>query len=156
MFDFIASSMATEAASLPEYTQTRQASAIDSGGHASEAPAQGIKTSNGAIFTGYYKNFHAMPEKDKQAVLEERKRLNISPKKGKYVHKKSNLSSVASKKDKALKKMTREIASLKVKFKGIEKKDDKDSSSEEEDGRVQDNAGDQFGGRKSKKAKKGK
>ena len=49
--------------------------------------------------------------------------------------------------------MTREIASLKVQFKDIEKKD---SWSDEAEDEVQDNAGDQFGGHRSKKAKKGK
>ena len=60
-FDFIANSLAAEVASLPEYAQTRQASKIDSSRRTGDAPTQGIKLSNGAKITGYYKNFHSMP-----------------------------------------------------------------------------------------------
>ena len=69
-FDFIANSLAAEAVSLPEYAQTRQASEVDSGVRAGEAPTQENKTPVGTIFTGYYKNFHLISEKDKRAVIE--------------------------------------------------------------------------------------
>jgi hypothetical protein len=48
--------------------------------------------------------------------------------------------------------MTREISSIKARLKDVGKS--KKASSEDEDSNVQDNAGNQFGGRKRKKQKK--
>ena len=153
-FDFIANSMAAEAASLPEYSQARGVSEIDTGGRSGSAPTSGVKMADGSIFTRFYPNFHDMEDSLKQAVYDERKRLGIVPKKGKYSSKKNNnrKTSATKSKDKAIKKMTREIASMKSKFKDMEKRDG--SSKSTDDDEVQDNAGDQFGDRKTKKAKK--
>jgi hypothetical protein len=135
---------AAEAANLPEHVPNRQASSLDSrGGHGGSAPESGIKGPDGVIFTGFYKNFQQLSDEDKQAIFDERKRLNIVPKRSRGSSRPCSTSSVKSKK-KTLAKMTREIASLKVK---------KGASSNEAD-ETPDNAGDQFGGRKSKKSKK--
>jgi hypothetical protein len=152
-FDFIANSMAAEAASLTDYSQARQASEMDTSGRSGSAPASGIKLSDGSIFTGFYKNFNQLSDQDKQGIFDERKRLGIVPKKGKFSPKRT-ASAVKTKKDKSnLAKMTREIASLKVKFKDLVEK--KGSSSNDDDvDEIQDNAGDQFGGRRQKKNKK--
>jgi hypothetical protein len=149
-YDFIANSMAAEAASLPDHVPNRQASGVGSQGTPNAAPPTGIKGSNGEIFTGFYKNFQSLSEDDKQAIFNERKRLNITPKRSRVG--KSKASAITVKK-KALAKMNREISSLKTRLKGMEK-DKKVLSSDEEDGDIQDNAGDQFGGRKKKKQKK--
>jgi hypothetical protein len=155
-FDFIANSMAAEAASLPEYSQARNTSEIDTGGRSGSAPTSGVKMADGSIFTGFYPNFHDLEESQKQIIYDERKRLGIVSKKAKHSSNrngKSNRKTSATKsKDKAIKKMTREIASMKSKFKDMEKKGGSSKSSDDDE--VQDNAGDQFGGRKTKKAKK--
>jgi hypothetical protein len=83
-------------------------------------------------------------------MRDERKHLNIVPKRSRGASRPRSTSSVKSKK-KTLAKMTREIASLKVKFKDLQEK--KGASSDEAD-EMQGNTGDQFGGRKSKKSKK--
>jgi hypothetical protein len=150
-YDFIANSLAAEAASLPDYVPNRQASGLDSHGGKGSSPESGVKGPDGTIFTGYYKNWNSISDDDKHAVYEERKRLGVVPKKAR----RSKPSSIKTKK-KTLAKMTREIASLKTKFNNLKKKrgassdDDADGADE-----PQDNAGDQFGGRKDKKKKRG-
>jgi hypothetical protein len=54
-FDFIANSMAAEAANLPEHAPNRQASSLESrSGRGGSAPESGIKGPDGAIYTGFY------------------------------------------------------------------------------------------------------
>ena len=142
--------MSAEAASLPEHVPNRQASGIGSsqGGHGS-APESGVKGPDGVIFTGFYKNFNRLSDEDRQAILDERKRLGI-------VHKKSRCSKTSSVRTKtsALTKLNREIASLKVKFKDLQGKRGATSDDGDEAQEPQDNAGDQFGGRKKKRKDK--
>jgi hypothetical protein len=101
------------------------------------------------IFTGYYPNFNELSEGDKDTVQEERKRLGIQKHNGgkKPSGKPRNSSSIKSKKKK-LKTLKREIAAMKVTHKDL--KDKKGEDSDE----PQDDAGNQFGGRKAKKSKK--
>jgi hypothetical protein len=148
-FDFIANSLAKEAASLPEFNPNRQASAVDS---RSGVPESGIRGPDGVIFTGFYKNFQQLSENDKQAIYDERKRLNIVPKKSRSERTKKRTTSAIKSKKKTLVMMNREISSLKARLKDMEGK--KTTSSGDEDDAPQDNAGDQFGGRKQKKQKK--
>jgi hypothetical protein len=150
-YDFIANSLAVEAASLSEYVSNRQASGIGIKGGKDSAPASGVKGQDGTIFTGYYPNWNAIPNEDKVLVYDERKRLGID---GKKRPRRSKPSAIKTKK-KSLSTLTREIASLKAKFSKLQKKrgaSSDDDAEETED--PQDNAGDQFGGRQSKKKKK--
>jgi hypothetical protein len=150
-YDFIANSLAVEAASLSDYVPNRQASGVDSKGAKDSAPASGVKGQDGTIFTGYYPNWNAIPNEDKVLVYDERKRLGIE---GKKRPRRSKPSAIKTKK-KNLTKLTREIASLKTKVNALQKKrgTSSDDDAEEAD-EPQDNAGDQFGGRQSKKKKK--
>ena len=74
------------------------------------------------------------------------------PKKSGGSHSKKGQTSAITVNKKTLSKMNREISSMKAKLKGVTKA--KRTSSNDEDSDVQDNAGDQFGGRKKKKQKK--
>ena len=154
-YDFIANSLAAEAASLPDYVPNRQASGLESQGGDGPAPKSGVKGTDGVIYTGYYSNWDKISNSDKHTVYEERKRLGIVSNDSKKTRR-SKPSSIKTKK-KTLAKMTREIASLKTKFKNLNKKRGAASSDDDDDGanEPQDNAGDQFGGRKDKKKKKG-
>ncbi len=151
-YDFLANSMAAEAASLPDHAPNRQASGVDRHPTPGSAPNSGIKGANGDIFTGFYKNFQSLSDDEKQAIFDERKRLNINPKKSCGNHSKKGQTSAIKVNKKTLSKMTREISSMKARLKDVGKS--KKASSEDEDSDVQDNAGDQFGGRKKKKQKK--
>ena len=151
-YDFIANSLAAEAASLPDHVPNRQASGVES--QSGEAPKNGVKGQGGAIYTGYYSNWDKLPNSDKQMVYEERKRLGITAVDNRIKSRRSRPSSVKTKK-KTLAKMTREIASLKSKFNNLKKKRGASSEDENDDDEPQENAGDQFGGRKEKKKKKG-
>jgi hypothetical protein len=151
-YDFLANSIAAEAASLPDHAPNRQASGVDRHLTPGSAPTSGIKGANGDIFTGLYKNFQSLSNDEKQAIFDERKRLNINPKKSRGNHSKKGQTSAIKVNKKTMSKMTREISSMKARLKDVGKS--KKASIKEEDSDVQDNAGDQFGGRKKKKQKK--
>jgi hypothetical protein len=150
--DFLANSMAAEAASLLDHAPNHQASGMDRHPASGSAPTSGIKGAKGDIFTGFYKNFQSLSDDEKQAIYKERKRLNINPKESCGSHSKKGQTSAIKVNKKTLSKMTREISSMKARLKDVGKS--KKPSSKDEDSDVQDNAGDQFGGRKKKKQKK--
>jgi hypothetical protein len=150
--DFLANSMAAEAASLLGHAPNRQASGVDRHLTPGSAPPSGIKGANGDIFAGLYKNFQSLSDDEKQAIFDERKRLNINPKKSRGNHSKKGQTSAIKVNKKTLSKMTREISPMKARLKDVGKS--KKASIKEEDSDVQDNAGDQFGGHKKKKEKK--
>jgi hypothetical protein len=59
----------------------------------SSAPTSGIKGANGDIFTGFYKNFQSLSDDEKQAIFDERKGININPKKSCGNHSKEGQTS---------------------------------------------------------------
>ncbi len=152
-FDFIANSLAVEASKSPDSSASRNTSGVDTRGTSNSAPVSGVKGPDGVIFAGCYPNFSQLTDSEKQSIMDERKRLDVpgTPGKRSPKNRTAKTSSIKAKK-KNLAKMTREIASLKVKFKAIEGKRDAASSSDDAD-TAQDNAGDQFSGRKNKKKK---
>ena len=151
-YDFIANSLSAEAASVPESSQSRQASGVESHG-GSDEPKTGVKGADGSVHVGHYTNWNALSEDDKQLVFAERKRLGITSKKKTHKGGHSKTSAVKTKK-KTLTKLTRKVAALQAKCTSLKKK--VKFSDEDDDGtdEPQDNAGDQFGGRNSKKKKK--
>ena len=102
----------------------------------------GIHDKKGNIFTGYYSNFFKMSEEDKDAVIKERKRLGITPRKkkqpGKHTHDSRKASAIKSKKT-ALKKLNRKFSAAKTKLKEKKVKFAVESSSED-DSEVQNDA----------------
>jgi hypothetical protein len=151
-YDFIANSLSAAAASAPE-NSTRQTSGVGSQGGA-EAPKSGVKLPDGSVHAGHYENWAALLEGEKQQVFAERKRQGITSKRKPQAGK-SKAAAVKTKK-KALDKLTRKVAALETKAKNLKKKVAFESDDDEaEETEPQDNAGDQFGGRKSKKKKKG-
>jgi hypothetical protein len=149
-YDFIANSLSAEAQKSADFVPNRQASGVGShtGG---PAPASGVRDEAGVIFTGYYPNFNKLSKGDKDTIQEERKRLGIQKHNGgkKPGGKPRNSSSIKSNKKK-LKTLKREIAAMKVTHKELKDKKGEDSDDDE----PQDDAGNQFGGRKAKKSKK--
>ncbi len=150
-FDFIANSLAAEASKSPDSAASRNASGVDARAGANSAPVSGVKGPDGVIFAGFCANFAQLSDADKQTMFDERKRLgvanNTSKRSPKNRHAKT--SSIEAKK-KTLAKMTRQIASLKKKFKALEGKRDAASSGDDTE-TAQDDAGCQFSGRKKKK-----
>lgn len=137
---------------LPDYQSNRKISATDSnkkakvkhirggGGADPASKRKGIHMPDGSIWTGYYSDWETMPEKDKNTVMETRKKNKA---KGGTPHKKKapNLKT--------------QIADLKRSIAALKKSsgdDDTDGSSEAND--APNNAGNAFGGRSKKKQKK--
>jgi hypothetical protein len=147
-YEFITNSFSAAVALLPEYVQTkRNASGVDSSkGH---SPSNGIRGADGKIFTGYYKDFKSLSSEDKTAIIEEGQRLNITPKKTKSRNSGRGASSVKQGKKQVV-KLTKQIAALKTRVHNAEKR----QAAVSDDSDPEDNAGDQFGGRQAKKAKK--
>lgn len=150
-YAFIVNNLSAEVANLPDYVPNRQASGVGthSGG---DAPASGVVGKDGKVFTGFYRNFNTLSQDDKDTIFEERKRLGISPKKSRRA---SAVKKGGSLKDKHKQVITlqRKIASLKKKV-AFKTKSSESKVSDSDDDSIQNNAGDSFGGREAKKAKK--
>jgi hypothetical protein len=151
-FDFIANSLAVEASKSPDGSASRNTSGVDTRGSGSNsAPVSGVKGPDGVIFVGYYSNFAQLSDAEKQTIFDERKRLGVTNTTGKHSPKDrhAKTSSIKAKK-KTVAKMTREIASLQIKFKALEGKRDAASSGDDTE-TAQDDAGNQFSRPRKKK-----
>jgi hypothetical protein len=148
-YAFIVNSLSVQATGqAPDHATNRNTSGVDSQGKPL-APEGGVKSTDGTIFTGYYPNWQQLSDANKQSVYDERARLDIKNVRGKKPpHKGRGASAIKSNK-KQVGKLNRKIASLKARLKSANDKDDDD-----EPEAIQDNAGDQFGGRKKKKENK--
>lgn len=151
-YNFIANSLSAEVVNLPDYSApTRQASGVDSGGGSSmgkgQGPVQGIRSENGTIYTGFYNAWQKLSAEDKQAVMSERDRLKITHQKSSR-RSGNNRRASSVKKTSTLAKAKRKISSLQTQLKEAEKKVSFESSDAEDD------AGNSFGGRSSKKKNK--
>jgi hypothetical protein len=136
---------------LPDYQSNRKISATDSnkkvkvkhirggGGGDLASKRKGIHMPDGSVWTGYYSDWDTMPEKDKNTVMETRKKnkakgFTPSKKKG------TNLKS--------------QIADLKRSIAALKKTSDDDTVGSSDAPDAPNNAGDAFGGRSKKKQKK--
>jgi hypothetical protein len=146
-YDFITNSLSAEVANLAEFTPQRQASGVESNN--GQAPSNGIRGADGKIFTGFYKDLQALSPQDRQAVFDERLRLNITPKKKTPIRAKRTTSAIKAQK-KAASKLTKQISALHIRVNEVAKKR---GTHVVDDDETSDNAGDQFGGRQSKKSK---
>ena len=100
---------------------------------------------DGSIWTGYYSDWETMSDTDKQTVMDTRKKNKANgttPRKGTPSKRKASEVSVKA-----------QIAKLKKTIAAIKSGKDDDTSATDESS-VPDNAGDSFGGRSGKKARK--
>jgi hypothetical protein len=154
-YTFIVNSFSAEVAGLPDFAPAqRSVSGVGRSDKSfDKSPANGIRGDDGSIFTGYYKNFKSLSSEDKTAIFEEQLRLNIAPKKKNNQGARRNNSKVVQGK-KTISKLQKQISSLKTRFNKAEKQRGNDETEDGADEEIADNAGDQFGGRQGKKAKK--
>jgi hypothetical protein len=152
-FTDCANHLSSVVSELPDYQSNRKISATDSnkkakvkhirGGGGGENPAsskrKGIYMPDGSIWTGYYSDWETMPEKDKNTVMETRKKNKT---KGGTPHKKKapNLKS--------------QIADLKRSIAALKKTSDDETEDSLDANEAPTNAGDAFGGRNKKKQRK--
>jgi Mg2+ and Co2+ transporter CorA len=149
-YEFIANSLSAQATGqAPDHATNRNTSGVGSQGGAL-APEGGVTSTDGTIFTGHYPNWQQLTDANKQSVYDERKRLGIKNTKGKKPPYKGRQASAIKSKKKQVSKLNRKIASLKARLKSANANDDDDDEPEA----IQDNAGDQFGGRKKRKENK--
>ena len=133
---------------LPDYiSKNRNISAIGSAEGATSAPTEGVVCSDGTIWTGFYPTWKSLSQEEKNEVTAERKKKGIAArtggKGGKPIKKKDEFRKLK----KIIAKGKRKIASLK-KTVHFEKEDD------EKEKKGENEAGDQFGGKRSKKDNK--
>ena len=82
-YAYIANAIIAEVKKLSAYTPGRQVSSMEASKHGSPEPENGIHNPDGSIDTGYYRNFRALSSEQKNAVINERKRLSsVSTPKG--------------------------------------------------------------------------
>ena len=138
---------------LPDYQLNRKVSATTDtkvktkrirGGGAGASLAskrKGIHMPDGSIWTGYYSDWEKMSDADKQTVMDTRKKnktKGTTPTKRKVSDVKAQLA-----------ELKKSIAAIKL---SNSSKDDDTSATD--DSSIPDNAGDSFGGRNKKKARK--
>ena len=134
-----------------DQASNRQASGVADVPPSDKAPTNRIKGDTCTIYTGLYSNFRDLSKEDRQEVIAERKKTQ-SDKGNKGKHRggasKRGASGTCQKK---ISKLTRAISSMKAEMKAD--RESRQPSQDNDDGAVQDNAGDQFGGRRSKQQK---
>ncbi|KAI2510965.1 hypothetical protein MHU86_3437 [Fragilaria crotonensis] len=155
-FTDCANHLSSVVSELPDYQSNRKISGTDSnkrtkvkhirggggggkGGESSASKRKGIYMPDGSVWTGYYSDWDTMPEKEKNTVMETRKK---NKEKGGTPHKKKapNLKS--------------QIADLKRSIAALKKTSDDETEDSSDAPDAPNNAGDAFGGRNKKKQKK--
>jgi hypothetical protein len=151
-YGFFSNQLLKEVPRAVDQASNRKASGVAHTPPSDTAPTSGINDENGKIFTGYYKNFGKLSKEERQEIIAERKRTQ-SDKGNKGKHQGGARRRVASgASQKTISKLTREISSMKAEFKAD--RESRQPSRDNDDGEVQNNAGDQFGGRRSKQQKR--
>ena len=153
-FTDCANHLSSVVSELPDYQSSRKISATDSnkkakvkhirgggssGGENQASKRKGVYMPDGSVWTGYYSDWETMSEKDKNVVMETRKKNKA---KGGTPHKKkaSNLKS--------------QIADLKRSIAALKKTSDNEAEDSSDANDAPNNAGDAFGGRNKKKQKR--
>jgi len=153
-FTDCANHLSSVVSELPDYQSSRKISATDSnkkakvkhirgggssGGENQASKRKGVYMPDGSVWTGYYSDWETMSEKDKNVVMETRKKNKA---KGGTPHKKkaSNLKS--------------QIAVLKRSIAALKKTSDDEAEDSSDANDAPNNAGDAFGGRNKKKQKR--
>jgi hypothetical protein len=153
-YDFIANSLATKAAILPNHVTNRQAIRVGSTGGARGAPSSGIRGPGGSIFTRFYKDFQRLSNEDKTVVIDKQKRLSITPNKSRGAKGGGRKVSSVKAKNKSLTKLTKQIATLKTRVKDVEGKNLDEKADDADEDYVAGNASDEFGGRSARRQKR--
>ena len=139
-----ANHLATTVARLSAITGGRNVSAVgvNSGG------GNGIYNADGSIKTGHISNWRSLSEEDRSKVFEERKRLGVGKKKGGG---KSGGGGNDQQAANTLKQLRQQNKKQRRKIKALMKKSPDDDGSDSDDEDTAQDAGDQFGGKNSKK-----
>ena len=156
-YTMAANHLTTAVSALPEYiSKNRNISAVTRTGGDTNGGSSEIYRDDGTINTGYIPSWKTLSQDDKNIVMNERKRLSKrggkGGKSGSVKHKSASNSNRLKQLEDQNKKYKRAIKSLKRRPSEAENGDDKDSDDKSED----DDAGDQFGGRNSKRLNKSK
>ena len=139
--------LAARVSELPDYlARNRNISTVNLSNNSS--PESGIYDPDGNIFTGYYPNWHQITESDREKVVSARKSKGIGNNRGKMNGKTSGKRNDVKKLQKIIAKGKRKIASLK---KLNKEQATKLEESKGEEKNTDDEAGNKFGGKKSKK-----
>lgn len=145
-----ANHIATAVSELPEYTsKNRNISAVTTGQTPSGGNASGIHRPDGSINTGHIPNWRNLSQADRETVYAERKRLGLT--KGKAKEKGARRSNNAE--GNRLKQLTEQNKKYKRQIKAFKRSSDA-STNDESSNSGDTDAGDQFGGKASKKSKK--
>ena len=147
-YSTVANHMSTAVSMLPEYIARNRNVSLVATDRAQDGDSP-IHNEDGSIKTGYIENWRDLSRQQRESVMKERTRLGIKLEKKGGKDGGGNKKGKASKLQKQNKKLKRQIKALKRAGKSDDSKDKNDDSSDED-------AGDQFGGKNSKKKQKNK
>ena len=147
-FTSIANQLSAAVSLLPESVAMKSRNVSAASTSEGTAPASGIRLENGAIYTGYYKNWGSLSKEDRQLVL------SMRPESGqgggnKFPKRRTSATKAQKKLKKRNKALKRQVAALKKK-----KASEGGSDSSSDDQEPAQDSGTKFGGRASKRAKK--
>ena len=146
-----ANHIATAVSELPEYvSKNRNISGVTSGHATSGDSSAGIHKPDGSINTGHISNWRNLSQTDRELVFAERKRLGLGKQKqsGKAGARRSNNAE-----GNRLKQLTDQNKKYKRQIKALKRSPDESANDNDSTGGDTD-AGDQFGGKASKKTKR--
>lgn len=153
-YTMAANHLSAAVSELPEYlARSRNIAGVSSSSSGGNVDADGAYNADGSIKTGYIPNWRSLSNDDKKKVIAERKRLGINSN-GKSGSSTNNTDDVS--RDNTIKQLRAQNKKQKRRIKSLKRsstsKDKEDSGKDSDD----DDAGDQFGGKASKKRAKGK
>ena len=150
-FTMMANQLAASVSELPDTIAMKSRGVSGVGTNGSGGTQNGIYSKDGSIFTGYYKNWGSMSKEDRQQVVAERAKLGVTAN-----HKGRQSATSSSKKQ--VTKLKYQLKKVKRKVSALRKANKKNSDGSEgsDDESVPDDAGNQFGGKESKRSVKSK
>jgi hypothetical protein len=146
-YTMAANHLSTAVSELPEYlVKNRNISGVGSSN--SGGGKSGIYAADGSIKTGYISDWRSLSKEERSKVVAERKRLGVQGGRGGKGTSQSDIES-----DNTVKQLREQNKKYKRKIKALKRVSSKDDDEDDKDAESADeiDAGDQFGGRASKK-----
>ena len=142
-FTYASNYLAARVSELPDYiAKNRTISGITAQDDKETAPTSGVLRSDGSVFVGHYPNWASLSQEDKNKVIAAR---GNTPKKGGGGKSKTRR--------REFRKLRRVINKSKRQIAALQKQVGTGTDDQENENEVETDAGDQFGGKRSKKKK---
>ena len=153
-YTMAANHLSTAVSELPEYlAKNRNISGVGSHQGGGSNDQNGIYNADGTIKTGHIPNWRSLSDADRETVKAERKKLGITKKGNNNNGANTNQSKADANR---LKQLAAQNKKMKRQIKALKRSNSKDNDDDDDASDGDTDAGDQFGGKASKRSKKKK